>query len=86
MGNSCFYWCWHVICQVMRFQKLKAQMSAHCESSHLCAGGEEAESLVMPWLEDSAVLCPGRPLMADPRGMEAPGRSMLQERQAVAAT
>lgn len=33
--NSSFYWCWHVICQAMRFQKLKAQMSAHCESSHL---------------------------------------------------
>lgn len=36
---------WHVICQVMRFQKLQAQISAHCESSHLRAGGEEAESL-----------------------------------------
>lgn len=34
-----------------------------------CAGGEEAESLVMPWLEDTAVLCTGRPLMADPHGM-----------------
>lgn len=58
----CSYWCWHVICQVMRFQKLKAQISAHCESSHLRAGGEEAKSLVMPWLEETVVLCTGRPL------------------------
>lgn len=58
----CFCWRWHVICQVMRFQKLRAQTSAHEESSHLLAGGEEAESLVMPWLEETAVMCTGRPL------------------------
>lgn len=58
-----FYWYWCVICQAMRFQKLKAQMSADCESSHLCAGGKETESLVVPWLEGAAV-----PYWQAPRG------------------
>jgi hypothetical protein len=39
IGKSCYYWCrcawcaWCAICQAMRFQKLKAQMSARAESS-----------------------------------------------------
>lgn len=55
-GSDAFYWCWCVICRAMRFQKLKAQMSAHCESGHLCIGGEEAETLVVPWLYDSVLM------------------------------
>lgn len=54
----------------MRSQKLKAQIYAQCESGHLCAGGGETESLVIPRLYNTAVM-----VLAEP---------MLEERQALA--